>query len=281
MGSIPAPRCRSPTTHPSNYVSTALWATDPTIDAISVRGKPTVNGTTHSEGGISIRGGGSLLGGTEYATAIDVRGSVTIEPAAQQVAAGVVPQQLATIEQHRPATDTADSAPNDACDGGEWKPEPEDLVVDVILVPCDVEIRTSSFDSPITTTIIAEGHIRVQGSNVEFVTGDRPSLVAIGDDASIELRGSNITLQSVFSDSDVTVQGSRIDFNDPDQPAIVATGSHSNIDLRGSNVTMSGGLLSNGAVSLRGSRTTASCGIYASTIDVRGANSSFSACDQL
>ena len=303
----------------------ALWSSTPGA-SLSVNGRITAAGVVHSEGSIDIAGNSTLTGGAEFVDSLDLRGNTTIEPAASQVEAGVIPQQLREIEQWRPthSTSTAVPAPQTACDAGTWKPTPADLTAEMISVPCDVEIGTWRFNEPITTTIVADGEIVVRGSNVEFDTAQRPSLMSTGENAAVELRASgttigpivaagpvslhgsnivfnqptetsvvstgstanieirasNVTAHGAFSDGQIEIHGSNVSFIDTVRPSLVSTGIDTTIELRSSNLTLNGGVLTNGSISLHGSRADIGCGIYAALIEIRGSNHTITACPQ-
>jgi hypothetical protein len=258
----------------------ALWSSSPD-HPLTVRGRADIGGLVHSEQNIDMRGNVTVNGGAEYVGVADVRGNVSIAPDPIRVNAGVVPQQLRDLAQWADTGVAATAAPAGACSTGTWRPLPADLNgAAVITVDCDVEIGGWKKSNVIESTLVVAGSISVLSGNIFFDSGDRPSLVATGPGASIDIRGNDVRATGLVSDGPISISGNRARLLDPARPSLVTTSPGGTIDLHTSNSTFVGGVLSSSGFDLNGGNNEFACGIYAATITLGGGNSSMASCPQ-
>ncbi len=262
----------------------ALWASGTGTNAVSVAGQANATGLVHSEGGIQYRGNGALTGGVEHVAALDTAGQIRIAPAARQVPAGVVPQQLRNIEQWRPVLNlpTASAAPDGACTSGTWTPRPADLTGHTVLsVPCGVRVASWLFAAPITSTIIANGPIVVEGSNVAIATGDHPALISQGSAAAITVRASSANISGVHAEGPIVIEGSDVHMATGNRSSITSIGPRASVTVRGSKFTLAS-VFADGPVTLNGSqprlvgadRPSIVSTNAAAAVEIRGSNTS-------
>ena len=213
-----------------------IWALGSSPSAVNIAAADvTIEGMTHSGGGVTVSAARVHGDAVEYGTALSVGPSSSTFGAVAQVTSPQSPA-VADIGDYRPAGPVAQARGDDyhevpatACSNGTWSVAAAGVPSGVVYVPCAVEITKGG---TIHATIAAEGSISVKAAKVavEPTRATDPALVTGATGAAVTLLGA-----------DAHVSG-----------AIVAA---------------------SGQVSLAGARGLVRCGVLGETVSISGAKS--------